>query len=79
MIAETISTNYKPLERFVRIKEVMDLTGLSRSYIYDLAKRGLFPQSVSLVPGGNARAWVLSEVLNWQEDRITERENTNVH
>lgn len=79
MNAETLNLTSQPLERFIRISDVIDLTGLSRSYIYDLAKRGLFPQSVSLVPGGNARAWVLSEVLNWQEDRIAERENSNVH
>lgn len=79
MNIESLNLTDQPLERFIRISDVIDLTGLSRSYIYDLSKRGLFPQSVSLVPGGSARAWVLSEVLNWQEDRITERENTNVH
>ena len=68
----SITTNAK--SRLIRIGEVKELTGLSRSYIYELASKGLFPKSVPLVPGGIARAWVQSEVFEWLRQRIAERD-----
>lgn len=46
--------------RLIRLKEVMALTGLSRSYVYQLIGEADFPQSISL--GARAVAWVQSEV-----------------
>ncbi|EED32242.1 transcriptional regulator, AlpA family [gamma proteobacterium NOR5-3] len=60
--------------RLIRLRRVQDLTGLSRSYIYALAAQGRFPKSVALVPGGTSRAWVESEVFDWLEQRIAERD-----
>ena len=60
--------------RLIRIGSVMGLTGLSRSYLYSLADEGRFPASVPLVPGGTARAWVYSEVQEWLDQRIAERD-----
>ncbi|KZX58453.1 hypothetical protein A3709_01785 [Halioglobus sp. HI00S01] len=59
--------------RLLRVKEVLNLTGLSRSYLYTLSGDGRFPGSVPLVPGGTARAWVYSEVQDWLNQRIEER------
>ena len=59
--------------RLVRIKEVLKLTGLSKSYIYQLAKENLFPKPIRLVEGGTASAWLLSEVNSWIERRIADR------
>lgn len=50
------------------------MTGLSRSYIYSLTKQGLFPSSVSLTAQGTAKGWVESEVQDWINQRIEERE-----
>ncbi|MBA6413970.1 AlpA family phage regulatory protein [Parahaliea sp. F7430] len=60
--------------RLIRLREVRDLTGLSRSYIYALAADGRFPKSVALVPGGSSRAWVEAEVTAWLQQRIAERD-----
>jgi prophage regulatory protein len=60
--------------KLVRIKTVVELTGLSKSYIYDLAHKGVFPKSIQLVPGGTSVAWIESEVLNWIDQRIQSRE-----
>ena len=60
--------------RLLRIGDVVDLTTLSRSYIYELAGQRRFPRSVPLVPGGTARAWVYAEIQEWVEGRIAERE-----
>ncbi len=60
-------------DKLVRIKTVVELTGLSKSYIYDLSRKGLFPKCVSLVPGGTSVAWVEREVSDWVKQRITSR------
>jgi len=62
------------LRKLIRIKSVINLTGLSKSYIYELCKKGLFPKSIQLVPGGTSVAWVESEVRDWIESRIKSRE-----
>ena len=46
--------------RLIKLKEVINLTALSRSLIYKKMKEGLFPKSVSL--GDRAVAWVESEI-----------------
>jgi prophage regulatory protein len=62
--------------RLLRIGEVMELSGLSRSYIYALSAPadGRFPESIPLVPGGNSRAWVYAEVQEWIDQRIADRD-----
>ncbi len=59
--------------KLIRIRSVTKLTGLSKSYIYDLCNRGLFPRKIQLVPGGSSVAWVESEILDWIDSRISER------
>jgi len=58
--------------RFIRLKEVMEQTGLSRSTLYLYIEKGIFPSNVSL--GGRCVAWVESEVLEWMENKIAERD-----
>ena len=63
--------------RLLRIGDVTELTKLSKSHLYALAAEGRFPKSIPLVPGGKARAWVYSEVLDYMEERIAERDQEN--
>ncbi len=65
--------------RLIRLSEVRDLTGLSRSYIYALAAEGRFPKSVPLVPGGTSRAWIEAEVLDFIQERIADRDLEVAH
>jgi len=58
--------------RLIRLKEVMAKTGLSRPYVYALAKAGKFPKSLKLTQ--KSVAWIESEVNQWIEQRIAERE-----
>ena len=60
--------------KLIRIKSVVALTGLSKSYIYDLANRDVFPKSIQLGPGGSSVAWVESEVQGWINSRIQARD-----
>ncbi len=58
-------------ERFIRLPEVMHLCGLSRSTIYDLISRNVFPAQISL--GGKNVAWLHSEITAWMAERIADR------
>jgi prophage regulatory protein len=69
---DTKTTN--PIRGFIRIKQVVEITGLSRGYIYDLTRTGRFPKAVSLVPGGNSLAWIATEIEDWVNERIAERD-----
>ena len=59
--------------KLIRIKSVIELTGISKSYIYGLSHKGLFPKSIQLVPGGTSVAWVESEIMEWINSRIQSR------
>lgn len=59
--------------RLLRIKDVVKLTGLSKSYIYQLAKTGQFPKQISLISGGTSVAWLESEVNDWIKSRVQHR------
>jgi len=65
------------IPKLIRVKSVIDLTGLSKSYIYDLSNRGLFPKTIQLVPGGTSVAWLESEIQEWIESRILQRDEVS--
>ena len=60
--------------RFIRIREVIRLTGISKSYIYQLCNDNQFPKSIQLVPGGKSVAWLESEVMDWIDSRVKARD-----
>ncbi len=57
--------------RFLKLKEVMQKTTLSRSAIYRKMGKGCFPKSVSL--GDRTVAWLESEVETWMEEVLQKR------
>lgn len=63
--------------RLIRIRDVIAITGISKSYIYQLCSNNQFPKSVQLIPGGTSVAWLESEILAWIDERIQERNQTN--
>ncbi|MDE0125698.1 MAG: AlpA family transcriptional regulator [Bryobacterales bacterium] len=76
--AKTIATRSRPMTehertanpptRFLRLPEVQDRTGLSRSTIYVRLDQGLFPRPVSL--GSRAVGWIETEVEAWMREQI---------
>lgn len=52
-------------ERILRRPDVENLTGLSRSTIYDWMKKGAFPKPVAL--GARLVGWRQSEIDAWLE------------
>lgn len=56
------------ITRFIRLNEVKQITGLSRSSIYQFIANGEFPSQVRI--GTRAVAWVASEIQEWTNNRI---------
>ena len=54
-------------DRYIRRPAVQDMTGLSRSTIYDLMAKGAFPRPVRLT--AKAVAWPESAIAEWLAQR----------
>lgn len=52
----------------LRLPEVQRRTGLTRSVVYELARRGEFPRPLKLTE--RSSAWVESEVQAWIAARV---------
>ena len=59
-------------QRLIRRREVEQLTGLTRSTLYELVAKGKFPKPVPI--SAQAVAWVESEVADWQQRCIAQRD-----
>jgi prophage regulatory protein len=53
--------------KFLRIRQVMQMTGLSRMTIYRLEKDGKFPKRRQL--SKNSVAWLESDIAAWADSR----------
>jgi prophage regulatory protein len=58
--------------RVLRLPEVEVMVGLGHSIIYEKIAEGTFPPPVELTP--TARGWVESEIEDWLDQRIAERD-----
>lgn len=54
-------------QKILRLKSVLDFTGLSRSTIYAMLKAGNFPQSVKL--GERSVGWYEADIQGWIASR----------
>ncbi|WP_366511914.1 AlpA family transcriptional regulator [uncultured Amphritea sp.] len=70
-----MNDNEEHVMRLIKLKAVMDTTGLARSTIYKYISEGIFPKPVSL--SERAVAWVESEVQDWILDKIEQRDVSN--
>lgn len=57
--------------RILRLKDVIEKTGLSRSSIYQFMKDGTFPQSIQL--GARAVGWREADIDQWIEHAFQAR------
>lgn len=55
-------------DRFLRIQQVSDLSGLARATIYQRMKLGQFPVQVRLGP--TSVAWLASDINDWMQARL---------
>jgi len=69
----------QPLGRFLRIKQVIEETGLCRSEIYDRVKAGKFPAPINLAEEESGRrisAWIEAEIDAWKRDVVAAQKPT---
>ncbi len=62
-------SNTLPNDRLVREAERKLLTGLSRTSIFHMEKKGLFPKRRKLNPSGAGVCWLYSELMEWINSR----------
>ncbi|CAH7026804.1 helix-turn-helix transcriptional regulator [Vibrio sp. 10N.222.54.F12] len=56
-------------QRIIRLPEVIQKTGLSRSSIYLRMSKQEFPKSISI--GDRAVGWIEDDINNWVDARIS--------
>ncbi len=56
------------MNRFIRLPELMKVTGYSRPSIYRLMADDAFPRQVHI--GANASAWLSSDIEKWMASKI---------
>jgi prophage regulatory protein len=71
--ASSIQTTSR--QRILRLPEVCAVTGLGRSFIYQLQAAGSFPQRVKL--GVRAVGWLEDEVQRWLSDKVSKDRQRN--
>lgn len=57
-----------PEIRFIRLKEVLAICGMSRTSVYEAIKERKFPAPIRLY--GRSTAWIKSEVQQWAQNCI---------
>ena len=65
---QTLPQHRQNIDRMLRRKEVEQITGRSRSAIYDGMAAGTFPKPVKI--GARAVAWPESAIREWIAERI---------
>ncbi len=62
------------MDKIYRKKQVLAITGISNTTLYEMIARKTFPAPISL---GSPRSvgWLDSELRQWQDERIKERDD----
>ena len=63
------------LNRLYRLADLPPVVGLKRTQIAELIKAGEFPRPIPLSTSGRAVAWLESDLITWQNSRISARNN----
>jgi prophage regulatory protein len=58
--------------QIIKLPSVINIAGLSRTSIYNRIEEGTFPKQISL--GERSVGWIKSEILEWIDSRIKERD-----
>jgi len=57
--------------QLIRLAVVLEMTGLSKTSLYEAVNSGSFPKNVKI--SERSSAWVKSEVLGWIKEKIEAR------
>jgi len=58
------------IQKFLNMKEVISITGKSRSTINRWVEKGSFPKPIQL--GENSKAWPVEVISAWRESKINQ-------
>lgn len=64
------------IDRFLRLDEVLHVTGIGRNTVYRRIREGTFPKQVKIGP--NSVAWRQSDITQWMTS-FTPSEDQSVH
>jgi prophage regulatory protein len=56
--------------KILRLQQVQDKTGLSRTVIYERVAQGDLPKPIKLGAGARASGWLESEINGWIEAQV---------
>ena len=76
MQSATTATAVPAHHSFARLPAAIDQSGLSRSTIYDLVQRGLFPPPIKAGP--KLALWVRSEISAWCAAQIAGKSEDDI-
>ena len=71
VLLSVVPSSNKAQLRFLRVRDVLEMTGMSRSFIYAQMAEGTFPKQIHLGP--QTIVWNKREVVQWMEDRMASR------
>ncbi|WP_140919473.1 helix-turn-helix transcriptional regulator [Limnobaculum xujianqingii] len=54
--------------KFLKLKDVIEMTGMAKSTIYARIQAGTFPKQYK--SGTKSSVWLLSEIITWMENII---------
>lgn len=63
------------MHKFLRLTQVTEITGLSRSTIYRYMDQGMFPKNYELGP--RTVAWLEQDVQGWFQQRVSVHANNS--
>lgn len=61
------------MSEILKLSEVVKITGLSKSTIYEYMKHGLFPKQIKI--GIRRVGWTSSSISSWTDKKIVESED----
>lgn len=61
------------MTKFLRLSEVLNRTGMSRSTLYEQISAGSFPKPVKV--SSRTNGWPDNEIAEWIAERVRQRDN----
>jgi prophage regulatory protein len=72
---ESSAVPLPPNDRFLRIDDLVHLTGMGKTWITDRVRRGEFPSPIKM---GHSAVWQESAVRGWMAQQIAKSQSKNV-
>ena len=71
LLSSLMPSGNRAQPRFLRLVEVLEMTGMGKTFIYARMKDGTFPKQIQL--GSRSVVWNEQEVIKWMEEQMASR------